>query len=209
MATKMLNLFTATQALDQTANPPHTNITCGQSRRRGFTTSNRTRRSSLLGRVAVAYVQGSPKGGGALCVRRVVNTRLWSVPPINREAIVRQSAKLLSCAIITASIVAAPLAAQTRAQIERRYTPDYNCCMDASGGVTSEMMDCTGAEIERQDARLNQAYVMVMRPLPRAGSQGEGESDNESASSKANHAKYIWRHNWDLGPRGSWRRRRR
>ena len=43
-------------------------------------TSNRTRRSKLFGRVVVAYVQGLPKGGGALCVRRVSNTRLSLVP---------------------------------------------------------------------------------------------------------------------------------
>lgn len=61
-----------------------------------------------------------------------------------------------------------PAYAQTQAQIERRYTPEYNQCMDASEGVTAAMMDCIGAEIDRQDARLNQAYVMVMRPLPRA-----------------------------------------
>jgi hypothetical protein len=36
----------------------------------------RAGRNSCSGRVAVAYVQGSPKGGGALCVRRVSNTRL-------------------------------------------------------------------------------------------------------------------------------------
>ncbi len=64
--------------------------------------------------------------------------------------------------------IAVPLYAQSQPQIERRYTPDYNQCMDASEGVTAAMMDCIGAEIERQDARLNQAYVMVMRPLPRA-----------------------------------------
>ena len=29
------------------------------------------------------------------------------------------------------------------------------------------MMDCIGAEIEVQDAQLNQAYLMVMRPLPK------------------------------------------
>ena len=82
----MNNHATSQQALDHSATSNHTGITCGQSRRGGFTTSNRTRRSSLLGRVAVAYVQGSPKGGGALCVRRVVNTRLCPVPPSDKGA---------------------------------------------------------------------------------------------------------------------------
>jgi hypothetical protein len=35
---------------------------------------------SFAGRVAVTHVQGPPKGGGALCVRRVSNTRLG--PPL-------------------------------------------------------------------------------------------------------------------------------
>lgn len=58
------------------ASPPHKVVTCGQSRGGGLTTSNSTRRSSYLGRVAVTYVQGLPKGGGALGVLGVVNTRL-------------------------------------------------------------------------------------------------------------------------------------
>lgn len=74
------------QTLDLRALPQHSTITCGQSRGGGVGTSNCTRRSIYFGRVAVAYVQGSPKGGGALCVRRVPNTRLCPVPPINKEA---------------------------------------------------------------------------------------------------------------------------
>jgi len=72
--------------LEQDGISPHSSLTCGQSRGGGVETSNRTRRSRFLGRVAVAYVQGSPKGGGALCVRRVSNTRLCSAPPERREA---------------------------------------------------------------------------------------------------------------------------
>lgn len=72
---------------------------------------------------------------------------------------------IILCAVL---LVVSPAGAQSQAQIERRYTPDYNQCMDASEGVTAAMMDCIGAEIDRQDARLNQAYVMVIRPLPRA-----------------------------------------
>lgn len=64
---------------------------------------------------------------------------------------------------------ATPLAAQSQSQIEKRYTRDYDQCMDASGGVTVEMMNCSGAEIDRQDARLNQAYVMVMHALTPSG----------------------------------------
>lgn len=60
---------------------PHRSTTCGQSRKGGLVTSHRERRSSFLGRVAVAYVQGSPKGGGALGSLEVTSTRLAPVPP--------------------------------------------------------------------------------------------------------------------------------
>ena len=53
--------------------------------------------------------------------------------------------------------------------IEKRFSSTYNECKsngDAANGVTSAMMDCNSAEIELQDARLNQAYKMVMSRLP-------------------------------------------
>lgn len=77
----MFNSNSLDQALDRNARQHHSNRTCGQSRGGGVRTSKRTRRSRFLGRVAVTHVQGSPKGGGALCVRRVLNTRLAPVPP--------------------------------------------------------------------------------------------------------------------------------
>ena len=82
----MLDITATKQGLDQALHSPHSHSTCGQSRGGGLVTSNRTRRSRCLGRVAVAYVQSSLKGGGALCVRRVTNTRLCPVPLLNREA---------------------------------------------------------------------------------------------------------------------------
>src|SRR5687768_9536533 len=65
---------------------PHTVLTCGLSRKGGLETSNSRRRSNLFGRVAVTHVQGSPKGGGALGLLGVSNTRLSPVPPLNQEA---------------------------------------------------------------------------------------------------------------------------
>ncbi len=35
--------------------------------------------------------------------------------------------------------------------------------MDKSGGVTIEMMDCTDAELKRQDVRLNEAYKTIIK----------------------------------------------
>ena len=60
---------------------PHTVGTCGQSRGGGLVTSDSRRRSISFGRVAVTYVQGSPKGGGALGLLEVTSTRLTPVPP--------------------------------------------------------------------------------------------------------------------------------
>jgi uncharacterized protein YecT (DUF1311 family) len=45
------------------------------------------------------------------------------------------------------------------------YSPTYSACMDESGGVTMNMLDCTGSEIEQQDARLNQNYKTAMQAL--------------------------------------------
>ena len=45
------------------------------------------------------------------------------------------------------------------------YSAAYSQCMDAAGGVTSSMNECNGAEIKRQDARLNQGYKAAMAGL--------------------------------------------
>ena len=74
------------RGLDQALHSPHSLATRGQSRGRGLVTSGSERRSRFLGRVAVAYVQGSPKGGGALGSLMVTSTRLRPVPPFDREA---------------------------------------------------------------------------------------------------------------------------
>lgn len=78
--------FLITQPLDHRAAPSHSHTTCGQSRRGGVGTSSRAHWSRFLGRVVAAYVQGSPKGGDALCVRKVPNIRLSPVPLCNRGA---------------------------------------------------------------------------------------------------------------------------
>lgn len=73
---------------------PHTSTTCGQSRKGGVETSNSRRRSNVFGRVAVTYVQGSPKGGGALGLLKVSNTRLAPVPPARMEVQMRIAGSL-------------------------------------------------------------------------------------------------------------------
>ena len=41
----------------------------------------------------------------------------------------------------------------------------FSACMDQAGGVTVSMIDCMGAETERQDVLLNQAYKALMSGL--------------------------------------------
>lgn len=43
---------------------------------------------------------------------------------------------------------------------------DYDRCIDKSGGITSNMMDCNGLEQQRLDALLDEAYRKAMATLP-------------------------------------------
>ena len=107
-------MFTPThpqQALDQSALSPHINATCGKSRSGGLVTSESERRSGIPGRVAVAHVQGSPKGGGALGSLRVTSTRLRPVPPINKEGPMRRTLGFLTTIAIS---IAAPMPVQAQ-----------------------------------------------------------------------------------------------
>ncbi|WP_353047674.1 MULTISPECIES: lysozyme inhibitor LprI family protein [unclassified Halomonas] len=62
------------------------------------------------------------------------------------------------CQQATALCFLFPLAAPAQSSTEAEYTARYSKCMDASGGVTVEMLSCIAAEMAVQDARLNNAY---------------------------------------------------
>lgn len=51
------------------------------------------------------------------------------------------------------------------AQADELYTGRYASCMDESGGVTVNMMNCIAEEIRTQDARLNGAYQKLRGEL--------------------------------------------
>ncbi|MBK3434816.1 DUF1311 domain-containing protein [Pseudomonas fluorescens] len=53
-----------------------------------------------------------------------------------------------------------------------RYSAEYGICIDKSGGVTDDMVDCSNEELGRQDTRLNQAYKTAMSVLP-TGQKGK------------------------------------
>lgn len=48
---------------------------------------------------------------------------------------------------------------------DQEYSTAYSQCMDKSDGVTTNMVDCTTAELQRQDARLNQNYKAAIKEL--------------------------------------------
>lgn len=45
------------------------------------------------------------------------------------------------------------------------YSKEYKHCMDNSGGVTINMLDCINAEHDKQDKLLNETYKKVMARL--------------------------------------------
>jgi uncharacterized protein YecT (DUF1311 family) len=63
-------------------------------------------------------------------------------------------------ALATAAILAAGANAE-----EAKLSPQFEPCMDKAGGVTTAMVECIGAETERQDKRLNAAYKKAMAGL--------------------------------------------
>lgn len=46
------------------------------------------------------------------------------------------------------------------------YSPAYSTCTSNSGGNTSNLSDCAGIELSKQNARLEKAYKTAMAVLP-------------------------------------------
>ena len=55
-----------------------------------------------------------------------------------------------------------PLASQAQ---DAGLSKQFNACMEKSGGVTQSMVECIGAETQRQDARLNKVYKALAANL--------------------------------------------
>ena len=55
--------------------------------------------------------------------------------------------------------------AQTFGQEKDLLSAEYSKCIEQSGGTDPGMLDCMGAEAERQDKRLNDAYKKLMQEL--------------------------------------------
>ena len=54
---------------------------------------------------------------------------------------------------------------QTATADDNGLSKQFSACMDKSGGVTADVLDCIGAETKRQDSRLNKVYKEVMAQL--------------------------------------------
>jgi len=52
-------------------------------------------------------------------------------------------------------------AAAFQFSVASEYSPSYTECMDASDGITVNMLNCNAAEMAQQDARLNHFYNVV------------------------------------------------
>lgn len=68
-------------------------------------------------------------------------------------------------AMALAAFLALPIAATAQSSTEDEYTGRFGKCMDASGGVTVEILNCLADEFATQDARLNGAYSDARRDL--------------------------------------------
>ena len=79
--------------------------------------------------------------------------------------------KAISCllAILALSLSVAVGQAETpQSSSPSALSSDYDDCLDATGGVTSNILDCTHAEYDRQDDRLNSNYKDAMARLSSA-----------------------------------------
>jgi uncharacterized protein YecT (DUF1311 family) len=73
---------------------------------------------------------------------------------------------ILSFAVMATTWVGPAHAKDSRTAITARYTKAYDECMntgDAAQGITPAMRLCVSQELDRQDARLNRAYAIVIR----------------------------------------------
>lgn len=55
-------------------------------------------------------------------------------------------------------VLATLLISVTPASAETEFSKAFSACIDKSGGVTSEMLECADIELKAQDQRLNTAY---------------------------------------------------
>lgn len=70
--------------------------------------------------------------------------------------------KTFTTGCVAVALACTALAASAQ---DAALSPQFASCMDKSGGVTMDMIDCIVAETSRQDARLNRVYKAAMGSL--------------------------------------------
>lgn len=78
-----------------------------------------------------------------------------------RRLAIAASVSIFSYLIFASSAHAAPAD-------EPKMRPSFDKCIDASSGVTLNMLNCIAAESDYQDKRLNRAYKKLMRASSKA-----------------------------------------
>src|ERR1044072_9270961 len=72
-------------------------------------------------------------------------------------------------ATLALTLTVLPATAQDQTQVQKRYSAQFNACMDAPDiGSNASMLACLTPELERQDAALNRRYQEVMGGLTSA-----------------------------------------
>ncbi|WP_197568292.1 lysozyme inhibitor LprI family protein [Billgrantia diversa] len=115
---------------------------------------------ALLERIKAEKARQKPTGRGSK-KRMTGNDRVTAMSR-KRPVEVRGRETMLKCLFVAALC----LGSISMAQADELYTGRYASCMDESGGVTANMMDCIGEELRTQDARLNGAYQGLRDELP-------------------------------------------
>lgn len=79
-----------------------------------------------------------------------------------------RSIRGLSSWICAALLIALATGGSAEGNDDTFLSDEYEQCMDASGGVTSSMRECSSAEYQRLDARMERAYSSLsVRLSPR------------------------------------------
>lgn len=73
--------------------------------------------------------------------------------------------KMWGLSVALTAFMTLPIAATGQSITGDEYTGRFDKCMEASGGVTVEMLNCIADELATQDARLNGAYSDARRDL--------------------------------------------
>ena len=78
----------------------------------------------------------------------------------------RVSFTIVALALLAAAMAPTSLRAASDEAVEARYSPAYDRCLESPGGQTTYgMIECTTAELNVQDRRLNDAYRIAMADL--------------------------------------------